>query len=105
MQVPLLEEDSQGRHLRLIEQVFVSLARGRSPERAEFVKIPDRALRALLEWCRANRHLPIKAQHHTLQRKMQGHDGYLGITGNFYNLAKFHEAARRTWRRSLAWRS
>jgi group II intron reverse transcriptase/maturase len=64
-----------------------------------------RALHALSEWCRVNRHLPIQEQHQTLKQKVQGHYGYFGITGNFYNLAKFREAARRTWRRWLSRRS
>jgi RNA-directed DNA polymerase len=64
-----------------------------------------RALHALSDWCRANRHLSIQVQYQTLKQKMQGHYAYFGITGNFYNLGKFHEAARRTWRRWLSRRS
>jgi hypothetical protein len=42
-----------------------------------------RALRAIRRWCWAHRHLPVAAQHRELQRKLQGHDAYYGLTGNF----------------------
>jgi RNA-directed DNA polymerase len=64
-----------------------------------------RALGALSDWCRANRHLPIPEQYQTLKQKMLGHYAYFGITGNFYSLVNFHEVARKTWRRWLSRRS
>ena len=41
-----------------------------------------RALRAVHEWCRRFRHLPLPDQHRRLSRMVQGHYAYYGITGN-----------------------
>lgn len=41
-----------------------------------------RAVRAIGEWCKHNRHEPISIQHAVLSRRMTGHYGYFGITGN-----------------------
>jgi RNA-directed DNA polymerase len=61
-----------------------------------------RALQALSEWCRKNRHEPIPVQHQTLKQKLQGHYGYFGITGNYFSLQEFREEARKIWKRWLA---
>jgi len=61
-----------------------------------------RALAALSEWCRKNRHVPVKEQYQTLTQKLWGHYGYYGIIGNFYCLQEFREAARGIWRRWLS---
>ncbi len=45
-----------------------------------------RALAALSEWCRKNRHVPVKEQYQKLTEKLRGHYGYYGITGNFRSL-------------------
>ena len=60
-----------------------------------------RALQALWEWCRKNRHEPITVQHQTLKQKLQGHFGYFGITGNYFSLLEFREEARKIWKRWL----
>jgi RNA-directed DNA polymerase len=62
----------------------------------------ERALRALSDWCRVNRHQPIPVQHQILKRKLQGHYGYYGITGNFFSLQEFLEGARQIWKRWLS---
>ena len=62
----------------------------------------QRALHALSEWCRENRHEPIGVQHRTLCQKLRGHYGYYGIIGNFFSLQKFLEGARQSWRRWLS---
>ena len=64
-----------------------------------------RALRRLHEWCRRHRHDPVDAQHRMLVKKLEGHYGYYGITGNFSALAKLHYQAERIWRAALARRS
>jgi group II intron reverse transcriptase/maturase len=64
-----------------------------------------RTLRRLSEWCRWHRHDPLKTQHLMLVKKLEGHYGYYGITGNFLALAKVFYAAERIWRRALARRS
>ena len=61
-----------------------------------------RALAALSDWCRKNRHEPIGMQHRTLRQKLQGHYGYYGIIGNYFSLQEFLEGARRTWRHWLS---
>jgi len=64
-----------------------------------------RAARKVAEWCRANRHQPIAEQHVTLSRKLSGHYGYYGITGNIRALARFREVVARLWRKWLSRRS
>jgi RNA-directed DNA polymerase len=41
-----------------------------------------RALEAVTEWCRHNRHAPIRDQHRHLSQMMRGHFAYYGISGN-----------------------
>jgi group II intron reverse transcriptase/maturase len=64
-----------------------------------------RAIKRIEEWCRANRHLPIKAQQEQLARKLQGHYGYYGITGNSASLSRFSYWVRYAWWRWLGRRS
>ena len=64
-----------------------------------------RTLRRLSEWCRWHRHDPLKTQHLMLVKKLKGHYGYYGITGNYPALAKVLYATRRIWRKALARRS
>lgn len=64
-----------------------------------------RALKAATEWCRAAMHWPMAKQHKVLSRKLQGHYGYYGITGNAVALDRFRSAVRRVWKRALGRRS
>lgn len=64
-----------------------------------------RALRRLSEWCRWHRHDPLNTQHLMLVKKLSGHYGYYGITGNFPALAQVFYAVKRIWRKALARRS
>ena len=64
-----------------------------------------RTLRRLSEWCRWHRHDPLKAQHLMLVKKLKGHYGYYGITGNYPALARVAYAVRCIWRKALARRS
>jgi hypothetical protein len=41
-----------------------------------------RALAAVADWCRTNRHKSIRDQHANLTAKVRGHYAYFGITGN-----------------------
>ena len=41
-----------------------------------------RALKSVHDWCKSNRHLPIKAQHDYLARAIRDHCAYYGRTGN-----------------------
>ena len=64
-----------------------------------------RALRRIDDWCRRNRHEPIKEQQRQLTLKLQGHYGYYGITGNSYAIGRFRFWVGRMWRRWLSRRS
>lgn len=61
----------------------------------------SRAVKKIAEWCRANRHEPVKEQHHALSRKLQGHDAYYGITGNVSMLQRLRVVVVRLWRKWL----
>ena len=65
----------------------------------------SRALKAIGDWCRKNRHRPLREQHRELSRKLQGHYAYYGITCNFRSLAQFFEEAKERWRTWLNRRS
>jgi len=56
-----------------------------------------RALKRIAEFCRTNRHEPLKEQHAGLSRKLQVHYGYFGITGNSEALARLLNEATRIW--------
>jgi hypothetical protein len=64
-----------------------------------------RALRRFREWCRWHRHDSLEAQHHTIEKKLNGHYAYFGVTSNFDSIARFHYEAKRAWRKALARRS
>ena len=42
----------------------------------------SRGLNAIGEWCRVNRHLPVKVQHQVLSRKLNGHCEVLPNSGH-----------------------
>jgi RNA-directed DNA polymerase len=46
----------------------------------------NRALKRVADWCRQNRHQPVREQRQALARKLVGHFGYFGITGNYVAL-------------------
>ena len=63
------------------------------------------AVRRVYQWCKVNRHTPVKEQWRTLSRKVQGHYGYYGVTFNMRRLKGFYEQVRRSWRKWLNRRS
>jgi len=65
----------------------------------------SRALKAIKEWCRTNRHLSLVEQWITLGQKMKGHFNYYGITGNSRKLANFHNEVKLIWHKWLSRRS
>jgi RNA-directed DNA polymerase len=65
----------------------------------------SRVLRRFSEWCRWHRHDPLDEQHRMLVKKLKGHYGYYGITGNALAIAKVLYMVRRIWRKALARRS
>ncbi len=64
-----------------------------------------RAMKALWEWCRDHRHLPLKVQHGILCAKLRGHYQYYGIRHNYRILELVLRHAERAWRYWLSRRS
>ena len=65
----------------------------------------SRALKRVADWCRQNRHQPVREQRQALARKLLGHFGYYGITGNYEALHRFREGVRCAWQKWLHRRS
>jgi group II intron reverse transcriptase/maturase len=64
-----------------------------------------RAVKRLAQWCRKSRHRPVAEQQRALNRKLQGHYAYYGVTGNGHALTRFLHVAERIWRTWLNRRS
>jgi group II intron reverse transcriptase/maturase len=64
-----------------------------------------RSLRAVAQWCRRNRHLPLAEQQRELGLKLRGHYAYYGITGNHPALSRFFRLTQRAWWKWLRRRS
>lgn len=58
-------------------------------------------LKAIRQWCRQNRHAPIREQHAALIKKLSGHFQYYGITNNGPSLGYFRMELIRVWRKWL----
>jgi len=65
----------------------------------------SRAVARIEQWCRTHRHMQVTEQRDALARKLRGHYGYYGITGNAWMLARFLYAVTRRWRYWLNRRS
>ena len=61
-----------------------------------------RGLKAMDQWCREHRHEPIAEQVAALGRKLKGHFGYYGLTGNYQALQRFRWEVIAIWRKWLA---
>lgn len=64
-----------------------------------------RAQKSLWQWCRDQRHTPLKAQYRILCQKLRGHYQDSGIRGNYPRLAQLYEHAVQAWRYWLSRRS
>jgi group II intron reverse transcriptase/maturase len=64
-----------------------------------------RALKAIHQWCKRNRHVPIADQHKQLCRKISGHYSYFGISGNYRSLSSLRYWAEQLWLKWLKRRS
>jgi group II intron reverse transcriptase/maturase len=62
----------------------------------------SRSLKAINQWCRKNLHEPLRVQVEALGRKLKGHFGYYGLTGNYDALARYRWEVLRVWRKWLA---
>ena len=65
----------------------------------------SRAVRRVTEWCRRNRHDPVRQQWERLKRKLRGHFEYFGIIGNSNALARFSSEVTKGWQKWLNRRS
>jgi RNA-directed DNA polymerase len=61
-----------------------------------------RALAAVTEWCRENRHQPIPEQQAHLAAMMRGHFAYYGIAGNVRRLRWYARQVVRIWKKWLS---
>jgi hypothetical protein len=61
-----------------------------------------RAIVAVTDWCRKNRHRPIPEQHTHLVAMMRGHYAYYGITGNSRRLSWYATKVARTWQKWIS---
>jgi len=64
-----------------------------------------RFMKGLWEWCRENRHKPLKEQHGDLCAKLRGYYQYFGVRGNYKPLEVVFEYAGKAWRYWLSRRS
>jgi RNA-directed DNA polymerase len=64
-----------------------------------------RALKRVADWCRRHRHEPVREQWAALRRKLLGHFGYFGITGNYPALHNFWRRVIGAWQVWLSRRS
>jgi group II intron reverse transcriptase/maturase len=73
---------------------------GRRTSRKRFT----RSLKAIRHatWCRKNLHEPIRVQVEALGRKLKGHFGYYGLTGNYEALARYRRELLGIWQKWLA---
>ena len=60
-----------------------------------------RSVQNVDQWCRKNRHEPIREQWKKLCEKARGHYGYYGITGNSRSIGNFLYQMQRSWQRWL----
>jgi hypothetical protein len=62
-----------------------------------------RAVKGIAEWCRLNRHQPIREQYRVLARKLQGHFAYYGgVIGNIRCQHRLRYEVMRLWRKWLS---
>jgi group II intron reverse transcriptase/maturase len=64
-----------------------------------------RTLRSIGQWCRENRHQPIRQQHRQLCRKLQGHYAYYGIRANSRSINSVRHNVLYIWHKWLRRRS
>src|SRR6516165_8377298 len=64
-----------------------------------------RTLKRIADWCQRYRHEPVPEQWTALRRKLLGHFGYFGITGNFKALRNLRYRVIAVWRKWLSRRS
>jgi RNA-directed DNA polymerase len=56
-----------------------------------------RAVKAISEWCRSHRHLPLRKQHAGLAVRLRGHFNYFAVSGNSKKMYELLTRATRIW--------
>jgi RNA-directed DNA polymerase len=64
-----------------------------------------RGLKAIAEWCKEHRHVPVSEQMKTLNAKLRGHYQYYGRPTNYRSIWQFYRRVRRIWREWLSRRT
>ena len=64
-----------------------------------------KSIKAIADWCRCHRHLPVSEQHVALVRRMVGHFNYFGVNGNMRSMEAVVEAVKKEWFKWLNRRS
>jgi group II intron reverse transcriptase/maturase len=64
-----------------------------------------RAMKMMADWCRWNRHRPLKEQYEVLCQKLRGHYQYYGLRGNYRPMELLYEHTLRVWHKWLSRRS
>ena len=64
-----------------------------------------RFLAIVTDYCRSQRHRPVREQHAALTRRIEGHFNYFGVNGNVRSLAVVVHATHGIWRKWLRRRS
>jgi hypothetical protein len=64
-----------------------------------------RAISRYAQWCKVNRHLPVKEQWKKLRQKLTGYYQYFGIRGNSDSIHWVYSSLRFAWRRWVGRRS
>ena len=65
----------------------------------------SRAVQRIGEFCRRNRHMPVRDQHAGLCRRLQGHFNYFGVNGNTAAIRQVYWQATQRWVKWLRRRS
>lgn len=64
-----------------------------------------RAVGRIDDWCRSQRHTPVRSQYKTLNAKLRGHYNYYGIRGNSRAINSFRNQVVLSWKRWLGRRA
>lgn len=64
-----------------------------------------RAIQSVVDFCRGQRHKPIKEQHARLASRLNGHYNYFGVNGNIRSLQRLGKLAAHAWKKWLGRRS
>jgi len=65
----------------------------------------NRYLKMTWNWCKENRHEPIRAQYQTLCAKLRGYYQYFGVRSNYKAIEAAYEYTEKAWRYWLSRRS